>query len=125
MLLAAEVGVNHIMFSCFQADCCAIDGYFLPPRRPISLYSQEETISLSVRVPHRRQDCLWAENLFHVRSYMPPIAMSDKLILPTRFVAILFIDALQRMMRVTAESDLAKAGQQDVRTETNLAARKF
>ncbi|KAF8235129.1 B-cell receptor-associated 31-like protein [Tricholoma matsutake] len=41
------------------------------------------------------------------------------------FVAILFIDALQRMWRVTAESDLAKAGQQDVRTETGLAARKF
>jgi len=41
------------------------------------------------------------------------------------FVAILFVDALHRMMRVTAESDLAKAGQQDVRTETNLSARKF
>ncbi|KAF9468270.1 endoplasmic reticulum protein [Collybia nuda] len=44
------------------------------------------------------------------------------------FVAILFVDALQRMFRVTAESDLAKSGQggaTDVRTETNLAARKF
>ncbi|KAF9037350.1 B-cell receptor-associated 31-like protein [Hymenopellis radicata] len=44
------------------------------------------------------------------------------------FVAILFFDALQRMFRVTAEAELAKSGQQgvsDVRTETNLAARKF
>lgn len=46
-----------------------------------------------------------------------------------RFVAILFFDAVQRMWRVTAESDLARSGQTgnvgDVRTETNLAARKF
>ncbi|KAH8079823.1 B-cell receptor-associated protein 31-like-domain-containing protein [Cristinia sonorae] len=44
------------------------------------------------------------------------------------FVGILFIDALQRMWRVTAEADLAKSsgtGMQDVRSETNLAARKF
>ncbi|KDQ55954.1 hypothetical protein JAAARDRAFT_70818 [Jaapia argillacea MUCL 33604] len=43
------------------------------------------------------------------------------------FVGILFLDALQRMFRVTAESDLAKHGgqAQDVRTETNFAARKF
>ncbi|KAG5646192.1 hypothetical protein DXG03_004246 [Asterophora parasitica] len=43
------------------------------------------------------------------------------------FVAILFVDAVQRMFRVTAESELAKSGQvlNDVRTETNLAARKF
>ncbi|KZP33266.1 endoplasmic reticulum protein [Athelia psychrophila] len=44
------------------------------------------------------------------------------------FVGILFVDALQRMFRVTAESDLGKShGQpmQDVRTETNFAARKF
>ncbi|KAL0952708.1 hypothetical protein HGRIS_006944 [Hohenbuehelia grisea] len=45
------------------------------------------------------------------------------------FVAILFADALQRMFRVTAESESAKTnaagGVHDVRTETNLAARKF
>ncbi|KAF8154184.1 B-cell receptor-associated protein 31-like-domain-containing protein [Crassisporium funariophilum] len=45
------------------------------------------------------------------------------------FVAILFADALQRMFRVTAESDLAKSGKQgvisDVRTDTNFAAKKF
>jgi len=43
------------------------------------------------------------------------------------FVAILFVDALQRMFRVTAEGDLARSGGgvQDVRTETNFAARKF
>jgi len=44
------------------------------------------------------------------------------------FVGILFVDALQRMFRVTAESEAGKTrGQvaQDVRTETNIAARKF
>ena len=45
-----------------------------------------------------------------------------------RFVGILFVDALQRMFRVTAEVDLNKqrgVGSQDVRTETGVAARKF
>lgn len=45
-----------------------------------------------------------------------------------RFIAILFVDAVQRMWRVTAEADLAKSagsGAQDVRAETNMAARKF
>ncbi|KAJ4500465.1 endoplasmic reticulum protein [Lentinula lateritia] len=43
------------------------------------------------------------------------------------FVGILFFDALQRMFRITAESDLAKTQQTvgDVRTETSFAARKF
>ncbi|KAG6843362.1 hypothetical protein H0H93_001264, partial [Arthromyces matolae] len=44
------------------------------------------------------------------------------------FVGILFVDALQRMFKIAAESDLAKSGQGpigDVRTETNIAARKF
>jgi hypothetical protein len=44
------------------------------------------------------------------------------------FVGILFLDALQRMFRVTAETEMAKTGGQsmhDVRTETNFAARKF
>lgn len=44
------------------------------------------------------------------------------------FVGILFVDALQRMFRATADADMAKqgsSGASDVRTETNLAARKF
>ncbi|KJA17880.1 hypothetical protein HYPSUDRAFT_45885 [Hypholoma sublateritium FD-334 SS-4] len=45
------------------------------------------------------------------------------------FVAILFADALQRMFRVTAESDLARHNKQgmlsDIRTDTGIAARKF
>jgi len=43
------------------------------------------------------------------------------------FVFILFVDALQRMMRVTTEADLSKGNGQasDIRTETNIAARKF
>jgi B-cell receptor-associated protein 31 len=45
-----------------------------------------------------------------------------------RGVAILFVDALQRMFRITAEVEAAKSsgqGMQDVRTETSFAARKF
>jgi len=45
------------------------------------------------------------------------------------FVAILFVDALQRMLRVSAETTAVKTGQNqpihDIRTETNIAARKF
>jgi len=42
-------------------------------------------------------------------------------------VAILFIDALQRMIKVMSEGETAKdqRGIQDVRAETNYAARKF
>ncbi|KAF5351847.1 hypothetical protein D9756_007727 [Leucocoprinus leucothites] len=44
------------------------------------------------------------------------------------FVAILFADALQRMFRITAETDLIKSGKggvPDVRAESNIHARKF
>lgn len=44
------------------------------------------------------------------------------------FIAILFFDALQRMQRTAAEAETAKSGGQglqDVRTETNHAAKKF
>ncbi|KAI6115005.1 B-cell receptor-associated protein 31-like-domain-containing protein [Pisolithus thermaeus] len=43
------------------------------------------------------------------------------------FVGILFMDALQRMFKVTAEAEVIKTGQgmQDVRTESSVAARKF
>ncbi|PSS37797.1 hypothetical protein EW026_g6449 [Hermanssonia centrifuga] len=44
------------------------------------------------------------------------------------FVTVLFVDALQRMWRVTAEADMARnsgAPMHDARAETNFAARKF
>ncbi|KAI6037942.1 B-cell receptor-associated protein 31-like-domain-containing protein [Pisolithus marmoratus] len=43
------------------------------------------------------------------------------------FVGILFVDALQRMFRVTTEAEMMKSNQgaQDVRTESSIAARKF
>ena len=49
------------------------------------------------------------------------------LCLPSSFVAILFVDAVQRMYKVMTEGETAKdrRGVQDVRTETNYAARKF
>jgi len=45
------------------------------------------------------------------------------------FVAILFVDAVQRMFRIAAEADLMKSGRggviSDVRAESGLAAKKF
>lgn len=56
-----------------------------------------------------------------------PSVASLHLTLRHRFIAILFVDAVQRMWRVTAEVDLSKTtqGSADFRSETNLAARKF
>ncbi|KAI8968107.1 B-cell receptor-associated 31-like protein [Trametes punicea] len=66
------------------------------------------------------------KKLFHFLSESPIIA---KLAYGIRSrSSILFVDAVQRMWRVTAEADLAKSsgsGAQDVRAETNMAARKF
>ena len=46
-----------------------------------------------------------------------------------RFVAVLFVDALTRMFRITAEAEAARSNASqtlhDVRTESNFAARKF
>lgn len=44
------------------------------------------------------------------------------------FIGILFVDALQRMQRTVSEAEAAKhggQGLQDVRSETNHAAKKF
>ncbi|KAG9310869.1 B-cell receptor-associated protein 31-like-domain-containing protein [Chiua virens] len=43
------------------------------------------------------------------------------------FVGVLFLDSLQRMFRVTSELEFARADHtvHDVRTESNIAARKF
>jgi B-cell receptor-associated protein 31 len=44
------------------------------------------------------------------------------------FIGVLFVDAVQRMLRITAESEAAKqqqGGVKDVRVETSFAARKF
>ncbi|KAF7964493.1 hypothetical protein HWV62_6891 [Athelia sp. TMB] len=69
------------------------------------------------------------KRLFRFLSESPIIAkIAYGLKISFIFVGILFVDALQRMFRVAAESDLAKGGgqpMQDVRTETNFAARKF
>lgn len=49
--------------------------------------------------------------------------------LVVRFVGVLFVDALNRMFRITAEVEAAKSGSagmtHDVRAESNFAARKF
>ncbi|TFY71219.1 hypothetical protein EVG20_g1778 [Dentipellis fragilis] len=67
--------------------------------------------------------------LFHFLSESPIVGkIAYALKIAFIFVAILFVDAVQRMFRVTAEVELAKTGNQgiqDVRTETNFAARKF
>jgi B-cell receptor-associated protein 31 len=54
--------------------------------------------------------------------------MNIRHVLRTRFIGILFVDALQRMFRITAEVENAKfsgQGIHDVRAETSFAARKF
>jgi hypothetical protein len=69
------------------------------------------------------------KKLFRFLSESPIIAkVAYGLKISFIFVAILFLDALQRMFRVTAETEMAKTGGQgmhDVRTESNFAARKF
>ncbi|TFK48270.1 B-cell receptor-associated 31-like protein [Heliocybe sulcata] len=66
--------------------------------------------------------------MFHFLSESPIISkLAYALKIAFIFVGILFVDALQRMFRVTAESDVARQSGQshDVRTETTFAARKF
>jgi len=70
------------------------------------------------------------KRLFRFLSESPIIAkIAYGLKISFIFIGILFADALQRMFRVTAESELGRNGRghgmQDVRTETNIAARKF
>ncbi|THH14375.1 hypothetical protein EW146_g5943 [Bondarzewia mesenterica] len=69
------------------------------------------------------------KRLFRFLSESPLVAkVAYALKISFIFVAILFLDAVQRMFRVSAEVELAKSGAQgvqDVRTETNFAARKF
>ncbi|EIW76621.1 endoplasmic reticulum protein [Coniophora puteana RWD-64-598 SS2] len=69
------------------------------------------------------------KRLFRFLSESPVVAkIAYGLKISFIFVGILFIDAVQRMLRVTAETEQAKTGgqgMQDIRTETNYAARKF
>lgn len=48
---------------------------------------------------------------------------------PLSFVGVLFVDAVQRMFRITAEAEASKQGGpnmvHDVRAENSFAARKF
>ncbi|KAI5990379.1 B-cell receptor-associated protein 31-like-domain-containing protein [Pisolithus albus] len=68
------------------------------------------------------------KNVFRFLSESPIVAkVAYALKISFIFVGILFMDALQRMFRVTAEADMLKTnqGMQDVRTESSIAARKF
>ncbi|KAF8816990.1 B-cell receptor-associated 31-like protein [Phlegmacium glaucopus] len=70
------------------------------------------------------------KRLFSFLSQSPIIAkIAYGLKISFIFVAILFADAVQRMFRITAEVDMAKSGRggiiSDVRSDTNLAAKKF
>lgn len=70
------------------------------------------------------------KKLFRFLSESPIIAkVAYGLKISFIFVGILFLDALQRMFRVTAETELAKTGGQGMhdvlRNESNFAARKF
>ncbi|KAI0742900.1 endoplasmic reticulum protein [Daedaleopsis nitida] len=69
------------------------------------------------------------KKLFHFLSESPLVAkLAYGVKIAFIFIAILFVDAVQRMWRVTAEADLAKQsgnGVQNVQAETNVSARKF
>ncbi|KAH8822679.1 B-cell receptor-associated protein 31-like-domain-containing protein [Flagelloscypha sp. PMI_526] len=67
------------------------------------------------------------KNLFTFLSTSPIVAkVAYGLKISFIFVAILFVDAVQRMFRVTAEVDAAKQNPSgDIRAENNMAARKF
>ncbi|TBU43159.1 endoplasmic reticulum protein [Dichomitus squalens] len=68
------------------------------------------------------------KRLFHFLSESPLVAkLAYGVKIAFIFITILFVDALQRMWRITAEADLTKSqqGTADVRAETNIAARKF
>ncbi|KAF7794630.1 hypothetical protein EIP86_005767 [Pleurotus ostreatoroseus] len=67
------------------------------------------------------------KKLFHFLSESPLVAkLAYGLKITFIFVAVLFVDALQRMWRVTAEADVARnsgTGMPDVRAESSIAAR--
>lgn len=70
------------------------------------------------------------KRLFRFLSESPIIAkITYGLKISFIFVGILFVDAFQRMFRITAEVELSKnnrgSGMPDIRTESNVAARKF
>ncbi|EPQ30653.1 uncharacterized protein PFL1_01554 [Pseudozyma flocculosa PF-1] len=70
----------------------------------------------------------WKRKLFHFLATNPIVAkVQYGLKITFIFVAVLFVDAVQRMYKVMTEGETAKdhRGVQDVRTETNYAARKF
>lgn len=68
------------------------------------------------------------KRLFHFLSENPVVAkIQYGLKITFIFVAVLFVDALQRMVRIAQEGAAAKSKQDmtDARTETNYAARRF
>ncbi|KAG1873474.1 B-cell receptor-associated protein 31-like-domain-containing protein [Suillus tomentosus] len=68
------------------------------------------------------------KKLFHFLSESPIVAkVAYGLKISFIFVGILFLDALQRMFRVTAETEMAKTGGQGTTHDarTDFAARKF
>ncbi|GAC98636.1 endoplasmic reticulum protein [Pseudozyma hubeiensis SY62] len=70
----------------------------------------------------------WRRKLFHFLAVNPVVAkIQYGLKITFIFVAVLFVDAVQRMVKVMSEGETARdnRGVQDVRTETNYAARKF
>ncbi|KGB75037.2 endoplasmic reticulum protein [Cryptococcus deuterogattii R265] len=69
-----------------------------------------------------------AQSMFHFLSENPVVAkIQYGLKITFIFVAVLFVDALQRMIRIAQEGATAKMKQDmaDARTETNYAARRF
>ena len=115
--------LTHIFF---------LDDYILHARLPSSLCSSQAPFYFLIRESNCRKSSICPQNILHVCSWSPTsscfLFILFSSIFTSRFVAILFLDALQRMFRVSAESELAKSSGHhtaDIRADTNLAARKF
>lgn len=123
MLLAAEVRpISPPKIRTLTSP----DGHFLHPRLSASIRRPQTIHSLPLREPHHRKSRLRSQDIIHVPPpSLVPIARSS--CLSRSFVGILFVDALQRMIRVTAELESARADHtmHDARTESTIAARKF
>ncbi|KAL5496164.1 YET3 [Sanghuangporus vaninii] len=121
--LAAPIFAVRYQLSQYKYDKRSFSGYTLTF---LLLASEMATfIAIVVPLPHAVR-----KRVFTFLSESPVVGkVAYGLKIAFIFVGILFADAFQRMVRITAEVEAAKASgsgpSHDVRAETNFAARKF
>ncbi|KAL5525383.1 YET3 [Sanghuangporus sanghuang] len=121
--LAAPIFAIRYQLSQYKYDKRSFSGYTLT----FMLLAAEMAtfIAIVVPLPHAVR-----KRVFTFLSESPVVGkIAYGLKIAFIFVGILFADAFQRMVRITAEVEAAKASgsgpSHDVRAETNFAARKF